>query len=90
MRRIIAVHYPNLEQKLLDQTIAAFYWIRTLPAIQKKPSTSELIDWIRALMYSGIPYEDIMTKIPFAGVLLKKNEDLSSLERAKARRAQGY
>ena len=90
MRRIIAVHYPKLEQKLLDQTIAAFYWIRTLPAIQKKPSTSELIDWIRALMYSGIPYEDIMTKIPFAGVLLKKNEDLSSLERAKARRAQGY
>ena len=86
MRRIVAVHYPDLEQKLLDQTIAAFYWVRSLPAIQKKPSTSELIDWIRALEYSGIPPKKIAEEIPFAGVLLKKNEDLDQLERAKGRR----
>ena len=86
MRRIVEVHYPNLEQNLLDQAIAAFYWVRSLPSIQKKPSTSELIDWIRALTYSGIPYKKIMEEIPFAGVLLKKNEDLDQLEKSKARR----
>ena len=90
MRRIIAVHYPDLEKHLMDQAIAAFYWVRSLPSIQKKPSTSELIDWIRALTYSGIPYDDIMRQIPFAGVLLKKNEDLDSLEKAKERRARKY
>ncbi|MCR4629928.1 MAG: MoxR family ATPase [Clostridium sp.] len=90
MRRIISVHYPKLEQDLIDQTIAAFYWVRSLPSVQKKPSTSELIDWIRALTYSGIPYPDIMRKIPFAGVLLKKNEDLDALEAAKTRRDRGY
>ncbi len=86
MRKIIGVHYPNLEQHLLDQAIAAFYWVRSLPSLQKKPSTSELIDWIRALTFSGIPMEKIQRDIPFAGVLLKKNEDLENLEKAKARR----
>ena len=90
MRRIIAVHHPNIEKKLMEQTIAAFYWIRSLPAIQKKPSTSELIDWIRALTYSGIPYDRIMKEIPYAGVLLKKNEDLDQLERAKDRKGRGF
>ena len=90
MRRIIAVHHPNIEKKLMEQTIAAFYWIRSLPAIQKKPSTSELIDWIRALTYSGIPYDKIMKEIPYAGVLLKKNEDLDQLERAKDRKGRGF
>ena len=90
MRRIIAVHHPNIEKKLMEQTIAAFYWIRSLPAIQKKPSTSELIDWIRALTYSGIPYDTIMKEIPYAGVLLKKNEDLDQLERAKDRKGRGF
>ncbi len=90
MRRIIAVHYPKLEQRLLDQAIAAFYWVRSLPSIQKKPSTSELIDWIRALTYSGIPYDEIQRQIPFAGVLLKKNEDLDALEKAKERRARKF
>ena len=70
----------------LDQAIAAFYWVRSLPGLQKKPSTSELIDWIRALTFSGIPQEEILRQIPFAGVLLKKNEDLESLEKSKARR----
>ncbi|WP_194609920.1 AAA family ATPase [Clostridium vitabionis] len=86
MRNIIRVHFPDLEDKLLDQALAAFYWIRSLPAVRKKPATSELIDWIRALGYSGIPEEDILAKIPFAGVLLKKNEDLDTLAKAKERR----
>ena len=74
----------------MDQATAAFYWVRSLPSIQKKPSTSELIDWIRALIYSGIPYDDIMRQIPFAGVLLKKNEDLDALDKAKERRSRKF
>ena len=62
MRRIVKVHYPQLEQHLMDQAIAAFYWVRSLPSLQKKPSTSELIDWIRALTYSGIPMDQITTQ----------------------------
>ena len=82
MTDIVRVHFPSLEQSLLDRAMEAFYWIRTLPDIQKKPSTSELIDWIRALSFSGIPLEEIRSRVPFAGVLLKKNEDLDRLERS--------
>ncbi len=87
MRRIISVHYPKIEENLLNQTIAAFYWVRSLPAVQKKPATGELIDWIRALTYSGIDIDCIRKEIPFAGVLLKKNEDLDALTNALQREA---
>ena len=87
MRRIISVHYPRIEENLLNQTIAAFYWVRSLPAVQKKPATGELIDWIRALTYSGIDIDRIRKEIPFAGVLLKKNEDLDALTNALQREA---
>ena len=61
-----------------------FYWIRSLD-ISKKPSTSEVIDWIQALQIGGIDPEKIRTEIPFAGVLIKKNEDLDTIERVKKR-----
>ena len=70
---------------MLAQVTAAFYYVRSLKEIQKKPSTSEIIDWIQALTLSGIPTERITKEIPFAGVILKKNEDIDALERAKAR-----
>lgn len=76
MREIIAVHFPNLESKLLDQALEAFYWLRGVRDLQKKPSTSELIDWLRALMIGGVPIEGIREKLPFLGVLLKKNQDM--------------
>ena len=85
MREIIKVHFPDIERNILDQTIAAFYYVRSLWDIQKKPSTSEIIDWIKALTLSGIPAVKITKEIPFAGVILKKNEDLESLENAKKR-----
>ena len=53
MKEIIDVHYPDLDQKLLAQAMETFYWIRGLKEIQKKPSTSELLDWIQALTLSG-------------------------------------
>ncbi len=83
MAEIVRVHFPNLEQNVLNAALAAFYRIRQLPALQKKPATSELVDWIRALTLSGIAPERIEQDLPFAGVLLKKNEDLDTVERAR-------
>ena len=79
MEAILRVHFGDLEEKLVKQSLAAFYWIRELHEIEKKPSTSELVDWIHALMLSGIPQEEILQKLPFAGVLLKKDRDLEVL-----------
>lgn len=86
MRDIVRVHLGDLEQKLLNQAIATFYWIRSLRDIDKKPSTSELIDWLRALIASGADPEEIGSRIPFAGVLLKKDKDILTLEKQKAGR----
>lgn len=79
MTEIVRVHYPNLERRLLEQCLEAFYWIRSLPEIQKKPSTSELLDWLQALVISGISPKRISEELPFLGVLLKKNQDLDAL-----------
>ena len=54
MRRIVDVHHPNLDAKLLDQVLIKFYWLREQSELRKKPSTSELIDWIAALLRAGI------------------------------------
>ena len=58
----------------------AFYLIRELKGLQKKPGTSEILDWIQALNIGGIPVEVLEREIPFAGVLLKKTEDLKQVE----------
>ncbi|MFA7660152.1 MAG: MoxR family ATPase [Anaerovoracaceae bacterium] len=75
MRKIIAVHYENVERKLLDQVIETFYWLREIKELQKKPGTPELLDWIRALQLGGVKVERIHGELPFLGVLLKKNQD---------------
>ena len=79
MEEIVRVHFDQLDEALLQQTLDAFYRIREMDDIEKKPSTSELVDWIHALMLSGIPQEEILQKLPFAGVLLKKDRDLEVL-----------
>lgn len=76
MARIIRVHYPQLEANLMQEAMKAFYWLRSLNGLQKKPSTSELLDWVQALSVGGIQPERIVQEIPFMGVLLKKNQDL--------------
>lgn len=81
MEDIIKVHFDQVEEHLLQQVLETFYWIRSLPSIQKKPSTSEVIDWIQALQLGGIAPAKIQKEIPFAGVLLKKNEDIDALHR---------
>lgn len=79
MKEIIKVHYPNLDKKLMEQCMEAFYWLRTIPEFQKKPSTSELLDWLQALVVGGISPKRIAEELPFMGVLLKKNQDLDVL-----------
>ena len=80
MRAIVDVHFDDLDEELMDQALEAFYWVRALNDLEKKPSTSELVDWIRSIMLTETPYEDIVPKIPYAGVLLKKDRDLEILQ----------
>ena len=81
MEDIVRVHYPDIKDKLLTQVLEAFYKIRNLPQIKKKPSTSEVIDWIQALQHGGVDVGRIVKEVPYLGVLLKKNEDIDMLRR---------
>lgn len=83
MTEIIHAHFENLEENVLKNALDTFYWIRSVRDVRKKPSTSELIDWIRALLISGIDPEHLREKLPFLGVLLKKDEDLEAVNKAK-------
>jgi len=76
MEEIVRVHFPDVEEKLLKEAMDVFYNIRTIRDIRKKPSTSELIDWVNALQLGGIPTEKIKQALPFIGVVVKKDEDL--------------
>ncbi len=84
MERIVRVHVPALDQRLLDLATQAFYWLREVPGLQKKPSTSELIDWVQALERGGVDHESIAARLPFMGVLLKKDRDVEVAQRALA------
>ncbi len=80
MEEIVRTHYPDVEEKLLKNAMDVFYQIRSLKDIRKKPSTSELIDWVNALQIGGIPVEKIRSELPFVGVIVKKDEDLEGLK----------
>jgi MoxR-like ATPase len=75
MERIIRVHYPDIEDKLIREALKRFYWIREVEGLRKRPSTSELLDWIKALALGGIAVEKITAEIPFLGTLLKNEQD---------------
>lgn len=89
MEDIVKVHHPKLEKRLLEQAMETFYMLRNVPNIQKKPSTSELIDWLQALVIGGISPAKIKSELPFLGVLLKKNEDLDTLLNQLYDKSQG-
>jgi MoxR-like ATPase len=80
MKRIVDVHHPNLDTKLLDQVLIKFYWLRGQSELRKKPSTSELIDWIAALLRSGITRSQLEAHIPFLGSLLKNEQDTTAVQ----------
>ncbi len=79
MEEIVRTHYPDVEEHLLQNAMEVFYQIRDLRDIRKKPSTSELIDWINALQIGGISADQIRAKLPFIGVVVKKDEDLETV-----------
>jgi len=83
MKRIIRVHHPKIEQDLIDQAVVAFYQLREVPRLRKRPSTSELIDWIAVLSHAGVGRERFVKELPLLGVLLKKEQDVEAVAVAK-------
>lgn len=81
MRKIVKVHHPNIEENLLNQVLKKFYELRSISTLKKKPSTSELIDWIAVLLKFGITEERLAEEIPFIGSLIKKEQDLIEFQR---------
>jgi MoxR-like ATPase len=76
MEKIVRVHFPDIEQGLILEAQKVFYALRDVEQFRKKPSTSELIDWLQVLIVGGIRQDKIAGEIPFAGALLKKEADL--------------
>jgi MoxR-like ATPase len=77
MEQIARVHFPDLRHNLLSQIVAKFYFIRQKHELKKRPSTSELLDWIQAILASGITEEELNERLPFLGVLLKTEDDVA-------------
>src|SRR5262245_36503541 len=84
MARIVRVHHPDLETRLLEQALGAFYALREVPGLRKRPSTSELIDWIAALQRAGLRSVELEGALPFLGALLKREQDLLAYAEAQA------
>ena len=75
MERIVRVHYPDLEQGLLDTALTRFYQLRSVGGLRKRPSTSELVDWLFVLLRGGVGAADLAGALPFLGALLKQEQD---------------
>ena len=83
MKRIVKVHHPRIDQELVDQAVVAFYQLRDVPRLRKRPSTSELIDWISVLSHAGVGRERFVKELPLLGVLLKKEQDVDAVAQAR-------
>jgi MoxR-like ATPase len=87
MSEIVEVHYPGLQKNLVREALNIFYEIRDVPGLKKKPSTSELLDWLKLLMVEDIPPETLRSRDPgklippLHGALLKSEQDVHLLER---------
>lgn len=87
MKEIIDVHYPDISKKLVTQALNIFFEIREVPGLKKKPSTSELLDWLKLLMAEELPEEVLKSKDPSSlipplhGALLKNEQDVHLFER---------
>jgi MoxR-like ATPase len=87
MKQIVGVHFPNLKKELLGAALKSFYDVRNLPGLKKKPSTSELLDWLKLIVAEDIPLEALQSKDdkvavpPLVGALLKNEQDVSLFEK---------
>jgi len=97
MRQIVDVHYPKIQHDLVREALTIFYEIREVPGLKKKPSTSELLDWLKLLMAEDLPVEVLRSRDPkklippLHGALLKNEQDVHLFERLAflARRERG-
>jgi MoxR-like ATPase len=83
--RIVNVHFDNLGRELLDAALTAFYKLRAVEGLRKKPSTSELIDWISALLVHGVDVSELSEELPFLGALVKREHDVALARRVTLR-----
>ena len=96
MQRIVTTHYPKLPNNLLVRAMAVFYGIRDIKALRKKPSTSELLDWIRLLLAAGVTEEDLIDlealneMPPYLGALLKNEQDTNLMLALKHKGTRPY
>lgn len=87
MQAIVDVHFPDIKKQLLDQALAVFFDLREIPGLKKKPSTSELIDWLKLLLAEDIPVEVLQETAqskaipPLHGALLKNEQDVHLFEK---------
>ncbi len=81
VRRIVQAHLPNLEERLVHAAVSRFYDLRRVNGLRKKPSTSELLDWLMVLARAGVQPEEIAKRMPFLSVLVKQEKDLELLGR---------
>ncbi len=81
MEEIVKTHFPAIEENIMKSAMEVFYWIRGIRDVRKKPSTSELIDWINALQIGGISADRLKSELPFLGVMVKKDEDLETVKK---------
>ncbi|MCB9234146.1 MAG: MoxR family ATPase [Bacteroidia bacterium] len=90
LRQIVEVHYPDLETRLMESSMDIFYEIRKMPGLKKRPSTSELVDWIKLLVIGQIAAEELAgfnlkeELPPYAGALIKNEQDFGLLQRLSA------
>jgi MoxR-like ATPase len=80
MRQIVDVHLPDLDGRLVDAAVSRFYSLRDVQGIRKKPSTSELLDWLMVLVRSGVKPDELARKLPFMGTLVKQEQDITMLQ----------
>jgi len=81
MESIVKVHYPDIQDRLMREAIKKFYWIRQVDGLRKKPSTSELLDWLKALSMGGLDLEKFTAEVPFLGTLIKSEQDTDRVAR---------
>jgi MoxR-like ATPase len=88
MRRIVGVHFPNIQAELMENSIGAFYRVRQIEGVEKRPATRELINWVRALQSDPDfnPRQLAKGELPYLGVLFKKSQDYQRAREAFSRR----
>ena len=79
MQKIVKAHFPDIDKKLMDRAMNVFYQLRDVDELKKKPSTSELVDWINILLHQGASLDKVKN-VPFLGSLLKSEEDLAKIK----------